>query len=590
MSDADQHNERNRLKAGDRVGDHLVVRSVLGHGGTAIVYEALHTRLGALVALKVLQVPEEFVRDGALRMQREAEVCASIDDSHVPRIYDVGALPDGTPYVVMEKVSGVTLEEMLSAGPLPTEVVLEITRDLLKALEAVHRTGVVHRDIKPANIIVKTTSDGSRHVRLMDFGVSKAVCREGHDVKLTRVGTVVGTPHYMAPEQITGESADARADVYATGVVMFEMLSGAVPFDGESTAEIVSAVLRHGPARLVSLRPDVPPALEAVVTRAMAARPGDRYLTVRDFYADLQEASSVTTSVRVPDGAPSTLSLMPPPRGFTQPEEVRSASSKRFSVIGVGLAVIVGTMGFPGAAKHGGGVEVARADNDRADASAAARALRVSTPAVDAEAQAASAPDVEDSVGEPFEEPLAVSEQGAEGALHDARLAPEETREAPGAATESQEITQLAQEAAAAEGAGVGGELLEPRYRLNMPGQVRLRLGTELQGEDAAAVSQQVTDVQEPRRALTEEERAERQARRRLREAEEQVRREDREFERQEAARTGIVISDYIRKLEDIQQRARDESSALPRSPEPLPDNPYFRDALDDTGPVTTPN
>src|SRR5262245_47889624 len=149
MSGSETPTNRKRLQPGERVGDHLVVRSVLGQGGTAVVYEALHTRLGASVALKVLDVPDSYLHDGVLRMQREAEVCASIEDPHVPRIYDINALPDGTPYVVMEKISGTTLEEMLAAGPLKLESVLAIADDLLAALEAVHRAGVVHRDIKP---------------------------------------------------------------------------------------------------------------------------------------------------------------------------------------------------------------------------------------------------------------------------------------------------------------------------------------------------------------------------------------------------------------------------------------------------------
>jgi len=366
MSGVETHSNRRRLEPGERVGDHLVVRSVLGQGGTAIVYEALHTRLGASVALKVLDVPDSFRYDGVLRMQREAEVCASIEDPHVPRIYDINALPDGTPYVVMEKVSGTTLEAMLAAGPLALDTILDIADDLLAALEAVHRVGVIHRDIKPANLILQPEGDGTFRVRLMDFGVSEAVCPEASDPKLTRVGTVVGTPHYMAPEQITGEAVDARADVYATGVVLFEMLSGRMPFEGESTAEVVAAVLRQAPLPLASLRPDVPRRLEGVVMRAMAPRPNGRYLTVRDMRAELAECRTFEQTV----ARPSVLSLVPAPRGFTGSEReptsgfafqsphtsthgaARHSATRRYSILGAGLAVLVGTVGFPRAAKH----------------------------------------------------------------------------------------------------------------------------------------------------------------------------------------------------------------------------------------------
>jgi serine/threonine-protein kinase len=286
----EEHEVEDRLLPGTLVGAHLVVRSVLGRGGTAVVYEAVHTRLSALVALKVLEVPEPYREDAARRLQREAEVCASLDDPHVPRVHDVGALPDGTPYVVMEKVLGTTLEQLLAQGRLRMPVVLAVADDLLAALEAVHRAGVVHRDIKPANLIIKFGQDGSAHVRLMDFGISKSVCREPADLKLTRVGTVIGTPHYMAPEQITGDQVDARADIYATGVVLFEMLTGRTPYQGETTAEVVAAVLRHDERAFCSFFSHVPARVQAVVLRAMAAKPGDRFMTVRDMRAALTEA------------------------------------------------------------------------------------------------------------------------------------------------------------------------------------------------------------------------------------------------------------------------------------------------------------
>lgn len=600
MSDVQHEHERKQLKAGSRVGDHLVVRSILGQGGTAIVYEALHTRLGSGVALKVLNVSEEFAQDGALRLQREAEVCASIDDPHVPRIYDVGALPDGTPYVVMEKVSGDTLEQMLLSGPLSAEVTLEIIFDLLKALEAVHRAGVVHRDIKPANVIVKTSPDGVRQVRLMDFGVSKAVCREVDDPKLTRVGTVVGTPHYMAPEQITGEAVDARADLYATGVLMFEMLSGTIPFDGQSTAEIVSAVLRHEPRPLGSLRADLPKGLEAVVMRAMAPRPCDRFLTARDLVsallcapADSRAATqdqvfvsrdsivfdtpALPSAARAREGARvSALSLSPPPRGFSheRPADILGgpSSSRRFSVLGAGVAVLIGTMGFPGAAKHGGSVEVARADGARQWAQAAqttqeppmveaggAALGQDGTPGAASPGaaspgdvpEAAYAPNVEADLGGALATELPGLDLGVEGAEAASREKPDEAAGSFRASTE--ELSD-----------GIGVSLA--RGAMRFESDVNLRLDFPSQAWPKL--------TPETRASSSEEERAERKARRRLREAEEEVRKADREFERQEAAR-GVLLSDYVRKLEAIQKEAREQSDALPDVAESLPDNPY---------------
>ncbi|MET0285059.1 MAG: serine/threonine-protein kinase, partial [Polyangiales bacterium] len=215
---------RHRLPPGTRIGDHLIVRGVLGEGGTAIVYEALHTRLGASVALKVIDVSDEFMEGAHARLLREAHVCASLEDPHIPRIYDVGELPDGTPYVVMERVSGRTLENVLVQGALPLDIAVQITEDLLLAVDAIERAGIVHRDIKPPNIILQTNAEGMLRIRLMDFGVSKNVGAEREptqktDVQsnpsLTQQGAIVGTPHYMAPEQIVGPSVDSRADLYA---------------------------------------------------------------------------------------------------------------------------------------------------------------------------------------------------------------------------------------------------------------------------------------------------------------------------------------------------------------------------------------
>jgi hypothetical protein len=289
---------RHRLAPGTRVGDHLVVRGVLGEGGTAVVYEALHTRVGASVALKVVDVSDEYMEGARARLLREAHVCASLEDPHIPRIYDVGELPDGTPYVVMERVSGRTLENVLLQGALPLDIAVQITEDLLVAVEAVERAGVVHRDIKPPNIILQTNSEGHLRVRLMDFGVSKNVSSEREPTQkvntqanpgLTQQGAIVGTPHYMAPEQIVGPSVDSRADLYAVGVVAYEMMSGRTAFEGQTTGDVVAAVLHTRPLALSKLR-EVHPELEGWVERAMAPRRSDRFRNAREMREALREA------------------------------------------------------------------------------------------------------------------------------------------------------------------------------------------------------------------------------------------------------------------------------------------------------------
>jgi hypothetical protein len=562
MSGDETENERKRLVPGERVGDHLVVRSVLGQGGTAVVYEALHTRLGASVALKVLDVPESFARDGALRMQREAEVCASIDDPHVPRIYDIDVLPDGTPYVVMEKVSGTTLEEMLADGPMPLQAVLGIADDLLAALEAVHRAGVVHRDIKPANLILRQDTDGTFHVRLMDFGVSKALCREPTDPKLTRAGMVVGTPHYMAPEQITGEAVDARADVYATGVVLFEMLSGRMPFEGVSTAEVVAAVLRHTPPQLSRLREGLPKSLESVVMQAMAPRPADRFLSVRDMRSALSALTDDEGGLR-----DSILSLIPRPLGFREHERVmtargthtrgsmatRSMATRRFSILGAGVAVVLGTMGFPGAAKQ---VENEEVSDTELEATGAAAGNQLPTAPKPTRVEPNAGQGLADTKELPVLGAEAVGPSEAEGPM-----APE------------------------AEGGVTGDAAQRARFRYELLGEQRLQiaspdsLGSE-SGPASAQAAQPPADpkVLSPRTPESEEEaRAERAARRKLREAERAMQAEE------AGTKPGVLISDYVQQLDAIQQKAVEDSEDLPRRTEsaptendlPVPPNPY---------------
>ena len=323
-----------RLLPGTRVGDHLVIRSVLGEGGTAVVYEALHTRLNALVAMKVVEVEPLYAADAAARLRREAHVCAVIDDPRVPRVYDVGALPDGTPFIVMEMVAGPTLEAMLAKGRLRVEIAVAITRDLLRGLETVHQHGVVHRDIKPANVIVQIGNDASLRVRLMDFGVSRTATTDEANPAITRHGAIVGTPHYMAPEQVAGDTADARADLYATGAMLYEMLAHRAAFEGDSVAEVVTAVMRRDFPPLSSLCPDIPPALAAVVTRAMAARPEDRFESARAMREALQTALAVP---EVEEVIPSLLARAP--NGALPPG---STPRRSFAAVGLLTATAIG--------------------------------------------------------------------------------------------------------------------------------------------------------------------------------------------------------------------------------------------------------
>jgi serine/threonine-protein kinase len=289
------------LAAGTRLGAHTIIRGVLGEGGTAVVYDAWHTELDRAVAVKMLHPNARVAREARARLIREARICESVRDPRVPRVFFIDELDDGTPYMVMEKIEGPTLQKLIESGPLPISTACTITAHLLEGLAAIHGRGVVHRDIKPANVILQPRDDGTVRIRLMDFGIGKQLVENAPDVTgITRQGDIIGTPCYMPPEQLTGRGIDARADLYSAGVVLFEMLSGKLPFNASSVAEVVAAVLRDEIPNVRTLREEVPPALAEVIAKATAKDPKARYASAERMKLALvsaQRASRVRTRV-----------------------------------------------------------------------------------------------------------------------------------------------------------------------------------------------------------------------------------------------------------------------------------------------------
>jgi serine/threonine protein kinase len=287
------------LKPGARLGAELVVTRVLGYGGTAVVYEARHTALELDVAVKVCGVDTEVPGESRARLLREARVYEHVRDPRLPRVYAVEQLEDGTAFMAMEKLEGITLSTLLDQGPLSIERACQITIELLDALGEVHRHGVVHRDVKPANVIL--TPAGS--LFLIDFGVCKAGPEVG-GVAITRSGEILGTPAYMAPEQLTAGAVDHRVDIHAAGLILFELLTGESPYGHGSFGEIVAAVLRDEMPAVKALRPDVPDGIASVVTRATAKQPCGRFptaLAMRDALAAAlhEDASGAPLEVEV---------------------------------------------------------------------------------------------------------------------------------------------------------------------------------------------------------------------------------------------------------------------------------------------------
>jgi serine/threonine-protein kinase len=254
---------------GDIVGSYRI-EARLGEGGMGEVYAAAHIYLPRRAAIKVLRaslVGEPLARDGLLR---EACMLEGMVDPRVTRLYDAGELADGRPWIAMELVDGQCLADLLEKrGVVDLSELSVILRAIIDALEAAHACGTVHGDVKPENIIV--TRGATVTAKMVDWGVAQRFAQCDEDAT-----TVCGTPQYMAPEQLRGEPVDGRADVYALGVVAYEMLVGRQPFTGRTPVELASQHLHVAPLSICAARPDVPPAIEALIMAMLAKKPADR--------------------------------------------------------------------------------------------------------------------------------------------------------------------------------------------------------------------------------------------------------------------------------------------------------------------------
>ncbi len=280
---------------------HFEVLNQLGAGGMGVVYRARDEVLEREVALKLIRPLTAGDAEVRNRFLREARLAAAINHSGVATLYEAGeGAPDETEttqlFLASELVEGKSLEEMLSDGPLPLDSVIDFGVQLAEALSAAHELGIVHRDIKPSNIMV--TPDG--RIKVLDFGVAKRVGWGGSDadsaqtLTYTAAGAVVGTPAYMAPEQVTGGAADSRTDIHGAGCVLYQMITGEAPFGSGSPSEVMRRVIVTPPKSIRTLRAETPAAVADVVEKALAKEADDRYQTALELAEALQDAANST--------------------------------------------------------------------------------------------------------------------------------------------------------------------------------------------------------------------------------------------------------------------------------------------------------
>lgn len=269
------------VRPGQILAEKYRVERVLGAGGMGVVVAATHLELDEPVALKFLH-PEVAKDPSAFaRFAREARASVKIKSEHVARTLDVGRLDDGSPYMVMEYLEGTDLSARLeTVGPLPVTDAVDFLVQALDAVSEAHSLGIVHRDLKPSNLFVVRRNDGFEIVKVLDFGISKIT---GGTMQMTSTAAVMGSPYYMSPEQMESAArADARSDIWALGVTLFELLCNQVPFSGQTLPEVCLRVVNQPLPAMLELRPSLPPGLAAVVERCVAKHPEDRFQNVAE--------------------------------------------------------------------------------------------------------------------------------------------------------------------------------------------------------------------------------------------------------------------------------------------------------------------
>ncbi|HET7542999.1 MAG TPA: protein kinase [Polyangiaceae bacterium] len=314
------------VKEGQVLAGKYRVERVLGSGGMGVVVAAWHLELEQRVAVKFLHPLALERADTAERFRREARSAAKIRSEHVARVIDVGIMEGGIPYMVMEYLEGHDLsDEMSKVGMLPIEDAVDFILQAIEALAEAHAAGIVHRDLKPANLFIASRPDGTRIVKVLDFGISKSLLGgSSSELSLTRTSVLIGSPLYMSPEQMrSAKDVDTRTDIWSLGVILYEMLTGRPPYTGDSIPALCASLLNDVPQSMRALRADVPAELEDVIRHCMAKDRAERYATVSELARALAQFGSVASQLHV-DRASRVL-------GVTEVSVLSDSSDRRLS-------------------------------------------------------------------------------------------------------------------------------------------------------------------------------------------------------------------------------------------------------------------
>jgi serine/threonine protein kinase len=330
------------------VGERFLVKRILGEGGMGVVYEAEQTAMDRKVALKVLH-PHLTDEDLYVRFRKEATASSKLDHPNTITVYDFGKTDKGSLYLAMEYIQGISLDdEIASKGPLDWQRTCKIGSQICGSLRNAHNNGIIHRDMKPENVMLCEKGDEKDFVKVLDFGIAKTLDDDGTDQRkaLTKTGMVFGTPQYMSPEQIRGEKIDARSDIYSVGVILYQMLTGTLPFKADTPMGLLTKHLMDKPPAFSTINPQnkVPEALETLVMKTLEKEADKRPQTMKELGAALDELAGVPNSAGTTASGPAASANISSGATIPMPAQNSSStggSSKKGGMAGIVIVLII---------------------------------------------------------------------------------------------------------------------------------------------------------------------------------------------------------------------------------------------------------